>query len=49
VAFLAWIRPELKFDSVQELIRRMDEDSRQARAALARMPDAFPPLGIPSE
>jgi riboflavin kinase / FMN adenylyltransferase len=45
VAFIGWIRPELKFDHVEELIRRMDEDSRLARAALARHPDAFPPLG----
>ena len=34
----------MKFDSVDELVRRMDEDSRLARAALARAPDAFPPL-----
>jgi len=45
VAFVAWIRPELKFDSIEDLIRRMDEDSRLARAALARTLDAFPPLG----
>jgi riboflavin kinase/FMN adenylyltransferase len=45
VAFIEWIRPELKFDSVADLVRRMDEDSQIARAALARMPDAFPRLG----
>jgi riboflavin kinase / FMN adenylyltransferase len=45
VAFIDWIRPELKLASVEELIRRMDEDARMARAALARTPDAFPPLG----
>jgi riboflavin kinase/FMN adenylyltransferase len=45
VAFIAWIRHELNFDSIEDLIRRMDEDSRLARAALARAPDAFPPLG----
>jgi riboflavin kinase/FMN adenylyltransferase len=45
VAFIDWIRPELKFDSVAELVRRMDEDARVARAALARAPDEFPPLG----
>jgi riboflavin kinase/FMN adenylyltransferase len=45
VAFIEWIRPELKFDSVAELIERMQEDSRIARAALARAPDAFPKLG----
>jgi riboflavin kinase/FMN adenylyltransferase len=45
VAFIAWIRPEMKFERVEDLIRRMDEDVRQARLALARVPDAFPPLG----
>jgi riboflavin kinase / FMN adenylyltransferase len=45
VAFIDWIRPELKFDSVDDLVRRMDEDSRLARAALARAGDAFPKLG----
>ena len=45
VAFIAWIRPEMNFDNVEDLIRRMDEDSRQARHALARQPEAFPPVG----
>jgi riboflavin kinase / FMN adenylyltransferase len=45
VAFLAWIRSELKFASVADLIRRMDEDCRLARAALARSGTAFPALG----
>ena len=44
VAFIGWIRPEEKFASVDDLIHRMDEDSRQARRALAKQPDAFPPL-----
>jgi riboflavin kinase/FMN adenylyltransferase len=44
VAFVDWIRPELKFDSVEQLIRRMDEDGRIARVALARAPGAFPPI-----
>jgi len=44
VAFMEWIRPEMKFDTVDDLVRRMDEDSRIARAALAKDPDAFPPL-----
>ena len=48
VAFIAWIRPELNFDSIDDLIRRMDDDVRHARTALARAPEAFPPLGIPS-
>jgi riboflavin kinase/FMN adenylyltransferase len=45
VAFIDWIRHELKFDSVEELVRRMDEDSRVARIGLARSEGAFPPLG----
>jgi riboflavin kinase/FMN adenylyltransferase len=45
VAFIGWIRPELKFDSVDALVKRMDDDARLARAALARSGDAFPPLG----
>src|SRR4029077_21048723 len=44
VAFIHWIRPELAFDSVDDLVRRMDEDCGLARAALARVPDAFPPI-----
>ncbi len=34
VAFVGWIRPELKFDGIEPLIRQMDEDSRTARAML---------------
>ena len=45
VAFLGWIRHELAFASVAELVRCMDEDTRRARATLARMPEAFPTLG----
>jgi riboflavin kinase/FMN adenylyltransferase len=45
VAFIAWIRQELTFDSVEALVRQMDEDSARAREALARVPGAFPPLG----
>jgi riboflavin kinase / FMN adenylyltransferase len=45
VAFLGWIRPELKFDSADDLIRRMHEDAAQARALLAKAGDAFPSLG----
>jgi riboflavin kinase/FMN adenylyltransferase len=44
VAFLDWIRPELTFDSIGELVHRMNEDSRRARLLLARDPVAFPPL-----
>ncbi|WP_024507611.1 bifunctional riboflavin kinase/FAD synthetase [Bradyrhizobium sp. ARR65] len=45
VAFIGFIRDELKFDSVEALIRRMDQDSAIARAQLAAAPDAFPTLG----
>ena len=38
VAFIGFIRDELKFDSVEALIRQMDDDSARARAALAAAP-----------
>jgi riboflavin kinase / FMN adenylyltransferase len=44
VAFIGWIRAELKFSSADDLVRRMDEDSRLARAALARAGNVFPPI-----
>ena len=37
---------KLKFDSVEALVRQMDDDSARARAALAAAPDAFPKLGV---
>ena len=45
VAFIAFIRDELKFDGVEALVRQMDDDSTRARAALAAAPDTFPKLG----
>jgi riboflavin kinase/FMN adenylyltransferase len=45
VAFIGLIREELKFDHVEALIQRMDEDSTEARAQLAVAPGAFPKLG----
>jgi riboflavin kinase/FMN adenylyltransferase len=45
VAFIAWIRDEIRFDAVDELVRRMGEDAAAARAALARSDQAFPRLG----
>src|SRR5260370_1159508 len=45
VAFIGFIREELKFDSVEMLVRQMDDDSTRARAALAAAPGAFPKLG----
>jgi riboflavin kinase / FMN adenylyltransferase len=46
VAFIASIREELKFDSVEALVRQMDDDSARARERLAAAPGAFPKLGI---
>lgn len=46
VAFIGFIREELKFDSVQALVAQMDDDQARARAALAAAPGAFPKLGV---
>jgi riboflavin kinase/FMN adenylyltransferase len=45
VAFIGFIREEAKFDSIEALIRQMDDDSLKARTHLAAAPDAFPELG----
>src|SRR6201989_936409 len=45
VAFIAFIRDELKFGGIEPLMRQMDDDSAKARAALAAAPGAFPKLG----
>jgi len=45
VAFISFIRDELKFDSVDALVKRMNDDSARARADLAAAPDAYPKLG----
>jgi riboflavin kinase/FMN adenylyltransferase len=44
VAFIGWIRPELKFDSAEALVARMHEDARAARDVLDKAGDVFPPL-----
>jgi riboflavin kinase/FMN adenylyltransferase len=44
VAFIDRIRDEEVFASVDELVVRMKEDSRLARATLKRAGDAFPPI-----
>jgi riboflavin kinase/FMN adenylyltransferase len=45
IAFIGFIREELKFDRVEALVAQMNDDSARARAALARAPGAFPKLG----
>ncbi len=45
VAFIGWIRQEQKFDDAGDLVGRMHEDCRAARAALQRAGDIFPRLG----
>jgi riboflavin kinase/FMN adenylyltransferase len=45
VAFIGWLRGELKFDSVDDLKGQMHVDAAQARAVLARSAGAFPALG----
>jgi riboflavin kinase/FMN adenylyltransferase len=45
IAFISFIRPEAKFDSIEALITQMDDDSAKAKAALAADPGAFPALG----
>lgn len=45
IAFIGFIRQELKFDSLDALVRQMDDDSARARALLAAAPAAFPSLG----
>src|SRR5580658_7909705 len=41
IAFIGFIRDELKFGSIEALVRQMDDDSAKARAMLAAAPDAF--------
>jgi riboflavin kinase / FMN adenylyltransferase len=45
VAFIGWIRPEMKFASIETLKRHMMADASQARDALKRSGKAFPVLG----
>jgi len=46
IAFIGFIRDELKFDHVDALVVQMNDDSARARAMLAAAPHAFPKLGI---
>jgi len=45
VAFIGFLREELKFDGIDALISRMNDDSARARERLAASPEAFPRLG----
>src|SRR3954447_15506284 len=45
VAFIDFIREELKFDNVEALVDQMDHDSLRARQLLAAAPGIFPKLG----
>ncbi|GAA3841596.1 bifunctional riboflavin kinase/FAD synthetase [[Pseudomonas] carboxydohydrogena] len=45
VAFIEYLRDEMKFDNITALIRQMDDDSLRARAVLEAAPRAFPTLG----
>jgi riboflavin kinase/FMN adenylyltransferase len=44
VAFIAWLREELAFSSIDDLVRQMQEDSARAREALKQAGDLFPPI-----
>jgi riboflavin kinase/FMN adenylyltransferase len=46
VAFIGFIREELRFDHADALVAQMDDDSAQARARLAAAPGVFPKLGM---
>jgi riboflavin kinase/FMN adenylyltransferase len=45
VAFIGFIREELKFDGAEALVRQMNDDSGKAREQLAAAPGVFPKLG----
>lgn len=45
VAFIGWIRPEMRFETAEALIKRIEDDCVRAREALARAGRVFPPLG----
>jgi len=46
VAFIAFLREEMKFASIEPLVQQMNDDSRVARERLAAVPGAFPKLGM---
>ena len=44
VEFVSFLRPELKFPDVDELVAQMAADCTEAKRILARTPDIAPPL-----
>ncbi len=44
VEFLAYLRPEVKFATIEELTVQIAADCEEAKSVLARTPDAAPPL-----
>jgi riboflavin kinase/FMN adenylyltransferase len=46
VAFIAFLRDELKFESIDALVHQMNDDSARARERLTAAPGAFPKFGI---
>jgi riboflavin kinase/FMN adenylyltransferase len=44
VAFIAWIREEKFFGSIDELVQAINQDSRQARDALSHAANVVPPI-----
>ena len=44
VAFIGWIREEVVFASVDDLVRQMKEDRAKARVALDARGRRFPPI-----
>ncbi|RTL48370.1 MAG: bifunctional riboflavin kinase/FAD synthetase [Bradyrhizobiaceae bacterium] len=45
IAFIGFIRDELKFDNIDALVRQMNDDSARAKVLLAASHGAFPKLG----
>lgn len=44
VAFIAWLREEANFASLDDLVRQMQEDAHGARQRLAQAGNVFPPI-----
>jgi riboflavin kinase / FMN adenylyltransferase len=44
VAFIAWLRAEEKFGSVDDLVKQMQKDVRYAREALLQHAGSYPPI-----